>query len=164
MVPGTAVPGLVPPPNTVLHSFSPCGRYLIAFQPVTSEVVAFRFKGLHMASGGSESTLPAAQQLQASSQQAPHARQQAEPPAVTGQHQRQQPQEQHAGEQWERPVSFADIFEEHWRCCPCPGRQEQICTEFCASERGPGGSTPTRLPGGLGTATGSCLPPCLPRA
>lgn len=135
VVPNTAVPGLVPPPNTVFHSFSPCGRYLIAFQPVTSEVVAFRFKGLHWASGAAGTPPTAAPQSQTAGQQAAV---QPQPQVRTGQRQQQQeqlqghPQGQQAEDLQEHAVAFGDIFEEHWRCCPCPGRQEQISPEFCA--------------------------------
>lgn len=139
VVPNTAVPGLVPPPNTVFHSFSPCGRYLIAFQPVTSEVVAFRFKGLHWASGAAGTPPTAAPQSQTAGQQAAV---QPQPQVRTGQRQQQQeqlqghPQGQQAEDLQEHAVAFGDIFEEHWRCCPCPGRQEQISPEFCAVAHG----------------------------
>ncbi|KAL4425493.1 hypothetical protein ABPG75_009509 [Micractinium tetrahymenae] len=147
VVPDTAVPGLVPPPNTVIHSFSPCGQYLIAFQPVTSEVVAFRFKGLHVASGGAGAVPAAAQQhqqQQGAGQPASQAAQQLVL-AGTAQHHLQQHHQQpprHAQEpqaeegQARQAVAFGDIFEEHWRCCPCPGRQEQISPEFCAVAHG----------------------------
>ena len=51
--------------------------------------------------------------------------QQAQPPP-------QQPQQQ---EQQGGGVAFSDVFEEHWRCCPCPGRSEQISNDFCMGEQ-----------------------------
>ncbi|KAL4421088.1 hypothetical protein ABPG77_009615 [Micractinium sp. CCAP 211/92] len=139
VVPNTPVPGLVPPPNTVIHSFSPCGRYLIAFQPVTSEVVAYRFKGLHMASGAKSAEPTAAPPAHGADQQSPHAAHQQQGTAQSWQRQdgqQEQPQEAQAEGQQGQPVAFGDIFEEHWRCCPCPGRQEQISPEFCAVVHG----------------------------
>ncbi len=141
VVPNTPVPGLVPPPNTVIHSFSPCGRYLIAFQPVTSEVVAYRFKGLHMASGAKSAEPTAAPPAQAADQHGPHAAHQQQGTAQSWQRQdgqQEQPQEPQAEGEQGQPVAFGDIFEEHWRCCPCPGRQEQISPEFCAGAGGEG--------------------------
>ena len=147
MVPDTPVPGLVPPRNTVLSCFTPCGRFLIAFQPISSEVVAFRFKGLHISTslvpppaaapalvpdaagaaavagaGGGLAQGPLQAQQQPPQQPPPQPQQQ---PLQQAQ-QQPLPQAQQGG-----GVSFWDMFEEHWRCCPCPSRSEQISTDLC---------------------------------
>ncbi|EFN57545.1 hypothetical protein CHLNCDRAFT_143175 [Chlorella variabilis] len=140
VVPDTAVPGVVPPPNTVLYCFTPCGHFLVAFQPVSNEVVAFRFKGLNMGisasapqpttvGGGGLRDAPAraagadAARAAGQPQPADSSHSAADQPA-------QAPAQQEKREQ-RREVAFGDVFEEHWRCCPCPGRREHICTDFC---------------------------------
>ena len=174
VVPDTPVTGLVPPPNTVLSCFTPCGRYLLAFQPVASEVVAYRFKGLQITAaaaaygaGAEEAAAAAAappngtaaraaqqllpQQASQSSSQASHNQPQQQAavvrPPLQQQRQRQQQQQQ------QRQVTFGDVFEEQWRCCPCPGRQEQICPDFCT---GAATALPRR-----GCYLPTCLPACL---
>ena len=144
IAPDTPVPGPVPPPNTVLVCFTPCGRFLLGFQPVANEVVAYRFKGLQ----NSISTCATAQgmglQQQQQQQQQQVGSEQQRQPNPGGQQQavangtalsdqqlpeaQQQPQQQPGG------VAFSDIFEEHWRCSPCPNRQEQLNPDLCLGE------------------------------
>lgn len=130
VVPDAAVPGLAPPPNTVLSCFTPCSRFLVAFQPVSNEVVAYAFKGLSISTTSDQQE---AQQRQADAAEAgpgaaaaaaaqPQGSQQAAPP-------QQQPGQ--LGQQAGGAVAFSDMFEERWRCCPCPSRQEQISSDVC---------------------------------
>jgi hypothetical protein len=138
---------VVPPPNTVLYCFTPCGHYLVAFQPVSNEVVAYTFKGIHMGISASSNQpdsnvnggpgqAPASNAAGAGGNAAQHAagssHAAAEHPLQTpGQSQHQQQQQQGKGE---KGVAFADVFQECWRCCPCPGRLEAICTDFCLGQ------------------------------
>lgn len=142
VVPDTVVPGVVPPPNSVLSCFTPSGDYLIAFQPISNELVAYRFKGLHISGksqpqglAGSGNTnnaagvgTAAAPLLETSSQPALGSQPASQQQAAFG----QQEAAAAAGEEQEqRQVAFSDVFRQHWRCCPCPGRQEQLSTDFC---------------------------------
>jgi hypothetical protein len=157
IVPDTAFPGVTPPPSTVLSCFTPCGTYLIAFQPISNEVVAYRFRGLYVSSNlrngvseqahgmagraGPAEDAAAANGAADTSRPAPHVqprdmRQQASGSAAE-QPRSGQAAQQSGGqaEQTRQQAAFADVFEEHWRCCPCPGRQEQISIDFCLGER-----------------------------
>lgn len=127
IVPDTQVPGPVPPPNTVLACFTPCGRFLLGFQPVANEVVAYRFKGLHASAG---THVPGAEQQTQPSAGRDGQQQQQQPPVANGSAS-EQPQAQQPHQPPPGAVAFGDIFEEHWRCSPCPNRQEQLSPDLC---------------------------------
>ena len=147
VVPDKAVPGLVPPLGTVLSRFSPCGRFLLAFQPVPCEVVAYRFNGLQL-------SLPA---LGGAAEAPP-------PPGATPQSLQSQALEQQPGCAATAAaaaaatavvrVQFSDVFEEQWRCCPCPSREEQLSSDLCI-----GGWATLGM---LSAAAAACAPVHLP--
>jgi hypothetical protein len=168
IVPDTAVPGVAPPPNTVLLCFTPCGHSLVAFQPITNEVVLYKFKGLHRvtsappparhaAAADPAGAAPAAAAASAGVQPAARDAGAAGGAATPPQHERngqasaqpqqpQQPREQQqqqpqagAGGPAAAPharVAFGDVFEEQWRCCPCPAHEEQLAADFCLVAHG----------------------------
>ncbi|GAB4816686.1 hypothetical protein N2152v2_003732 [Parachlorella kessleri] len=59
VVPSVPFPQLSPPQNLCLCRFTPCGRYLIAFNSARGELVLYRFRGLQLSvSGDGASVLP----------------------------------------------------------------------------------------------------------
>jgi hypothetical protein len=111
VVPDTPIPGLEPPPNTSFSRFTPCGRYLVAFDVSSNEVVLYSHNGLQMK--GDDAWVEAAAA------------------AARGEMVRcdASPQHHADGQGVPSPPSFDHLFTERMRCSMA--RSNEVLSPFC---------------------------------